>query len=235
MILDREVMYACIAWTSSKDKSAAIEAHVRTLEAHVATLIAQTSSLQTQLTTTLGRIKILKARDPEPQDEPAEAGSSFVHFTKITPKKRTTRASPATTTTPTSTSVIDTQLRTLIERGVAAVLAERDADRSRNGDDSHDSGTGRRRQTSIVCECTYTDFLKCQTMNFKGTKGVVGLTQWLENMEYVFHIHNCTIACHVKFSTCTLQGNALTWWNSHVRAVGHDVSYAMPWKTLKKG
>ncbi|GKF46540.1 hypothetical protein Tco_0136342, partial [Tanacetum coccineum] len=63
MILDREVMYACIAWTSSKDKSAAIEAHVRTLEAHVATLIAQTSSLQTQLTTTLGRIKILKARD----------------------------------------------------------------------------------------------------------------------------------------------------------------------------
>ncbi|GJV29210.1 hypothetical protein Tco_1385658 [Tanacetum coccineum] len=56
--------------------SAAIEAHVRTLEAQVATLIAQTTSLQTQLTTTLGRIATLKARDPEPQDEPAEAGSS---------------------------------------------------------------------------------------------------------------------------------------------------------------
>ncbi|GKC00870.1 putative reverse transcriptase domain-containing protein, partial [Tanacetum coccineum] len=27
--------------------------------------------------------------------------------------------------------------------------------------------------------------------------------------------------------------NALTWWNSHVRTVGHDVAYAMPWKTLK--
>ncbi|GJR87358.1 hypothetical protein Tco_0211369 [Tanacetum coccineum] len=52
------------------------EAHVRTLEAHVATLIAQTSSLQTQLTTSLGRIKTLEARDPEPQDEPAEGGSS---------------------------------------------------------------------------------------------------------------------------------------------------------------
>nr|GEY42312.1 reverse transcriptase domain-containing protein [Tanacetum cinerariifolium] len=26
----------------------------------------------------------------------------------------------------------------------------------------------------------------------------------------------------------------LTWWNSHVRTVGHDVAYAMPWKTLKK-
>ncbi|GKD99524.1 hypothetical protein Tco_1387508 [Tanacetum coccineum] len=74
--LDRKTIYARIAWTSSKDRSAAIEAHVRTLEAHVATLIAQTTSLQTQLTTVLGRIKTLKARDPEPQDEPAEAGSS---------------------------------------------------------------------------------------------------------------------------------------------------------------
>nr|GEW62002.1 putative reverse transcriptase domain-containing protein [Tanacetum cinerariifolium] len=27
---------------------------------------------------------------------------------------------------------------------------------------------------------------------------------------------------------------ALTWWNSHVRTVGHDVSYEMPWKTLMK-
>ncbi|GKB79733.1 putative reverse transcriptase domain-containing protein [Tanacetum coccineum] len=152
----------------------------------------------------------------------------------MAPRKRTTRASPATTTTPTSTPVTDAQLRALIERGVAAVLAERDADRSRNGDDSHDSGTGGRRQVSTVRECTYTDFLKCQPMNFKGTEGVVGLTQWLEKMESVFHISNCTVACQVKFATCTLQGNALTWWNSHVRAVGHDIAYAMPWKTLKK-
>ncbi|GJZ84972.1 hypothetical protein Tco_0650311 [Tanacetum coccineum] len=56
--------------------SAAIEAHVRTLEAQVATLIDQTSSLQTQLTTELGRIETLEARDPEPQDKTAEAGSS---------------------------------------------------------------------------------------------------------------------------------------------------------------
>ncbi|GKG45859.1 hypothetical protein Tco_0498305, partial [Tanacetum coccineum] len=80
----------------------------------------------------------------------------------------------------------------------------RDADMSRNGDDSHDSGTGRRRQASTICECTYTDFLKCQPMNFKGTEGVVGLTQWLEKMEFVFHISNCIVTCQVKFATCTL-------------------------------
>ncbi|GKD91736.1 hypothetical protein Tco_1367243 [Tanacetum coccineum] len=45
MILDREAMYSRIAWTSSEDRSAALEAYVRTLEAQVATLIAQTTSL----------------------------------------------------------------------------------------------------------------------------------------------------------------------------------------------
>nr|GEX48117.1 putative reverse transcriptase domain-containing protein [Tanacetum cinerariifolium] len=76
LILDREATYAHGAWASFEDRSAAIEAHLRTLEAHVATLIAQTSSLQTQLTTALGCIKTQEARDPEPQDEPAEASSS---------------------------------------------------------------------------------------------------------------------------------------------------------------
>ncbi|GJV22197.1 putative reverse transcriptase domain-containing protein [Tanacetum coccineum] len=123
MILDREAMYARIAWTSSEDRSAAIEAHVRILE-------------------------------------------------KMAPRKRTTRESPTTTTTPTYTPVTDAQLRALIERGVVAVLAKCDADRSRNGDDNHDSGTGGRRQASTVRECIYKDFLKCQPMNFKGTEGV---------------------------------------------------------------
>ncbi|GKA59248.1 hypothetical protein Tco_0758561 [Tanacetum coccineum] len=66
IILDREAMYARMAWTGSEDRSAAIEAYVRTLEALVATLIAQTLSLQAQLTTTLRRIKTLEDRDPEP-------------------------------------------------------------------------------------------------------------------------------------------------------------------------
>ncbi|GJU64720.1 putative reverse transcriptase domain-containing protein [Tanacetum coccineum] len=152
----------------------------------------------------------------------------------MAPRKRTTRASPAITTTPTSTPVTNAQLRALIKRGIAAVLVERNADRSRNDDDNHDSRTGERRQASTVRECTYTDFMKCQPINFKSTEGVVRLTQWLEKMESVFHISNYTVACQVKFVTCTLQGNALTWWNSHVRVVGHDVAYAMPWKTLKK-
>ncbi|GJZ27678.1 putative reverse transcriptase domain-containing protein [Tanacetum coccineum] len=61
---------------------------------------------------------------------------------------------------------------------VATALAARDADRSMNGDDSHNSGTGVRRTERVARECTYQDFMKCQPLFFKGTKGVVELTQW---------------------------------------------------------
>ncbi|GKD64944.1 hypothetical protein Tco_1307052, partial [Tanacetum coccineum] len=61
----------------------------------------------------------------------------------MAPTRRTTRASPATTTT--TTPVTNAQLKALIDQGIADALAERDATRSRNGKDSHDSGTGVRR------------------------------------------------------------------------------------------
>ncbi|GJT77319.1 hypothetical protein Tco_1044044 [Tanacetum coccineum] len=102
-----------------------------------------------------------------------------------------------------------------------------------NGDDSHDSGSGRRTERATR-ECTYSNLLKCKPINFKGSEGVVSLTQWFEKMESVFDISNYTVACQIKFATCTLLGNALTRWNSHIKIVGHDVAYRMPWKTLKK-
>ncbi|GJU11926.1 hypothetical protein Tco_1134322 [Tanacetum coccineum] len=90
----------------------------------------------------------------------------------------------------------------MINEGVTAALAARDA--TRNGDDSHTSRTGVRRLVQVARECTYPDFLKYQPLNFKGTEGVVRLTQWFEKMESVYSISNCTVACQVKFATCTL-------------------------------
>ncbi|GJX71934.1 hypothetical protein Tco_0309105 [Tanacetum coccineum] len=108
----------------------------------------------------------------------------------MTPKKRTTISSPATTTT--TTPVTNAQLKALIDQGVADALAERDATRSKNSKDSHDSGTGVRRQAPLAYECTYLDFIKCKPLYFKGTEGVVELTQCFERMESVFRISNCT-------------------------------------------
>ncbi|GKA56152.1 putative reverse transcriptase domain-containing protein [Tanacetum coccineum] len=138
--------------------------------------------------------------------------------------KRATRSNIALETTNT-TSVTNAQLQAMIDQGVTAALAARDANRSTNGDDSHNSGTGVRRTERAARECTYTDFLKCQPLNFKGTEGVAGLSQWFERMESVFHISNCTVENQVKFATCTLHSVALTWWNTHVKTVGHDAAY----------
>ncbi|GKF62598.1 hypothetical protein Tco_0182652 [Tanacetum coccineum] len=127
----------------------------------------------------------------------------------MAPKKRTTRLNPETTTiTPATTSVTNAQLKAMINQGVTAALATCDADRNTNGDDSYILGAGVRRTERAARECTYTDFLKCQPLNFKGTKGV--------------------------FATCTLHSVALTWWNTHVKTVGHDTAYDMLWKTLIK-
>ncbi|GKE91051.1 hypothetical protein Tco_1572146 [Tanacetum coccineum] len=72
------------------------------------------------------------------------------------------------------------------------------------------------------------------SINGHGDGRVIVLSQWFEKMEYVFHISNCAVENQVKFATCTFLGNALTWWNSHMKAVTQDVAYAMDWKTQKK-
>ncbi|GKB96686.1 reverse transcriptase domain-containing protein [Tanacetum coccineum] len=115
-----------------------------------------------------------------------------------------TTRSSPATTTTTTTLVTDAQLKALIDQGVADALAAHNAATCRNSKDNHDSGTGLRRQDPLARECTYPDFMKCKPLYFKSTEGVVELTY------------------------------ALTWWNAHVRIVGHDIAYAMPWINLKK-
>nr|GEW90276.1 hypothetical protein [Tanacetum cinerariifolium] len=80
-------------------------------------------------------------------------------FEKMAPKK---------TTTP----MTDAAIKQLIAQGVADALAEYKAtSNSGNSDDSHDSGSDKRTER-ITRECTYSNFLKCQPLNFKGTEGV---------------------------------------------------------------
>ncbi|GKA30754.1 reverse transcriptase domain-containing protein [Tanacetum coccineum] len=108
---------------------------------------------------------------------------------------RAEKMAPKRNTSTTPMTVV--AIKALIAQGVATALAEHEANRSRNRDDSHDSGSGGRRQVPNACECTY-------------------------------------IRKQVKYATCTLLGNALTWWNSHIKTIGHDAAYGMMWKTLMK-
>ncbi|GKG11321.1 hypothetical protein Tco_0342721, partial [Tanacetum coccineum] len=82
--------------------------------------------------------------------------------------KRATRTTRATTTTPaptatTTTTVTNAQLQAMINEGVSAA---RDA--TRNGTDSHASGTGVMGSERVSRECTYQDFMKYKPLYFKG-------------------------------------------------------------------
>nr|GEY86213.1 retrotransposon protein, putative, Ty3-gypsy subclass [Tanacetum cinerariifolium] len=91
---------------------------------------------------------------------------------------RSTQVPPVTPApTATTTTITEAQLHVSINQGVGAAMVEVEASRVRNGYDSNGSGP---RLAQAVCECTYPDFLKCQPLNFKGTEGVVGVTQWVE-------------------------------------------------------
>ncbi|GJR64708.1 putative reverse transcriptase domain-containing protein [Tanacetum coccineum] len=143
------------------------------------------------------------------------------------------RAAAAAAATPMTAAAVEQ----LIKARVSATLANHDTLRNStnsHGNRSHNSDTGIRGTVRTVRECTYKDFLNCKPLTFKGTKGVVVLSQWFEKMESVFHISNCAVENQVKFATCTFLRNALTWWNSHIKTVTQDVAYAMDWKALKK-
>ncbi|GJZ15964.1 putative reverse transcriptase domain-containing protein [Tanacetum coccineum] len=128
-----------------------------------------------------------------------------------------------------NTPVNNTNLNNMTPESIQAMIDQALLRNSTNGDGSHSSHGDNRRNVQTARPCFYADFMKCQPLNFKGTKGVVGLTRWIEKMESVFNISGCAIENQVKFATCTLLGAALTWWNGQIRTLGLE-AYAMTWE-----
>ncbi|GJR73755.1 hypothetical protein Tco_0086120 [Tanacetum coccineum] len=77
------------------------------------------------------------------------------------------------------------QLQAMIDQGVIAALAARDA--NRNGDDSRTSGTGARRTERVTRECTYQDFMKCHLCISMALREWVELTNGLEGGDCIPH------------------------------------------------
>nr|GEW10896.1 reverse transcriptase domain-containing protein [Tanacetum cinerariifolium] len=156
------------------------------------TLDASIQASEGRVMTAVGEVDKREWSRSEDRSTNLEASIRTLEARKMVPNKTTTPMTDAT-------------INQLIAQYVADALAEYEATRNNgNAYDIHDSGSGRRTERATR-ECTFSDFLKCQSLNFKGTEGVVGLTQ------------------------C-----ALTWWSSHVKTVGHDAAYGMTWKILKK-
>ncbi|GKG48464.1 hypothetical protein Tco_0510349, partial [Tanacetum coccineum] len=91
---------------------------------------------------------------------------------------RTARATAAAVAA--AASITAAAVEQLVADRVSAALANHDTLRNStngHGDGSHNSGTGTRGATRTPCECTYKDFLNNHPLNFKGSEGVVVLSQ----------------------------------------------------------
>ncbi|GKB98655.1 hypothetical protein Tco_0984792, partial [Tanacetum coccineum] len=147
-------------------------------------------SLRTTMLAQQAEIRELQSADRRRQTVIIEMLVADHKRQKMAPKRRTTRLNPETTpaaTAATTTTVTNAQLQAMINQGVTVALAARDANTNAS--------------TATIQE---------QPLNFKGSEGVVELTQWIKKMETVFRISNCSVENQIKFSTCTLLGNALT-------------------------
>ncbi|GJZ05121.1 putative reverse transcriptase domain-containing protein [Tanacetum coccineum] len=66
-----------------------------------------------------------------------------------------------------------------------------------------------------------------------GNGSAIVLSRWFEKTESVFSISECAERNKVKFVTATLQGRALTWWNSQVATLGLEVVNEKSWNDMK--
>ncbi|KAI3732765.1 hypothetical protein L1987_63973 [Smallanthus sonchifolius] len=82
--------------------------------------------------------------------------------------------------------------------------------------------------------CSFKTFQACGPRSFSGTEGPVGIVQWIEKMESVMVISNCTPVQRVKYATSCLHNKALTWWNTQVQTLGEAPAYALRWDELKE-
>ncbi|GKG12126.1 hypothetical protein Tco_0346363 [Tanacetum coccineum] len=95
------------------------------------------------------------------------------------------------------------------------------------------NNTTRPREAPVARQCSYKEFMSCQPINFKGTKGAIGLICWFKRIESVFSRSNCIEDCKVKLATGTLIEEALSWWNSFAQPIGIEEAYKITWIEFK--
>nr|GFB52596.1 putative reverse transcriptase domain-containing protein [Tanacetum cinerariifolium] len=102
------------------------------------------------------------------------------------------------------------------------------------GEGINGNETGGQDRAPPARECTFSSFMKCNPTPFHGKEGAIELCRWFEKSEMVFSISDCAEKNKVKFDAATLQGRALTWWNSQVATLGLNVEIGKSWDDMKK-
>ncbi|GJU45853.1 hypothetical protein Tco_1203119 [Tanacetum coccineum] len=136
----------------------ALLARLETLETHISRMVWQHQRAEDDAVRQMMRIYVLEAR--------AQI-DKLIDSRRIMPVTRQR----------TNDAMTPESIQAMIDREI-----QRNSTHTQD-DASHSSGGGLRRHVQTARVCSYTDFMKCQPLNFKGTEGVVGLSQWLEKME----------------------------------------------------
>ncbi|GJR77341.1 putative reverse transcriptase domain-containing protein [Tanacetum coccineum] len=104
--------------------------------------------------------------------------------------------------------------RLVAERVNAAVEAERE--RQANARRQGNNGAGGQGGAPAARECTFSGFMKCNPTVFP------------------WHTEGSVEPRKVKFAAATLQGRALTWWNSQVATMGLEAANQIGWTEMKR-
>ncbi|GJY01896.1 putative reverse transcriptase domain-containing protein [Tanacetum coccineum] len=136
---------------------------------------------------------------------------------------------------PKSAPITQVAMRRMIkEIDDAAITIERER-QAKVKNDASGSGPVRGQNTApAVRECTFAGFMKCNPTVFRGIEGAIELQRWFEKTESVFGISECAEGKKVRFVAATLEGPALTWWNSKVVTLGLENVNQMPWTEMKQ-
>ncbi|GJX76416.1 reverse transcriptase domain-containing protein [Tanacetum coccineum] len=111
---------------------------------------------------------------------------------------------------PKSAPMTQAAIRRMIKENVDAAIAAERARHANVGNDARGSGPARGQDVAPAArECTFVGFMKCNPTAFcEGKK--------------------------VRFAAATLQGPALTWWNTKVATMGLETVNQMPWTEMKQ-
>ncbi|GJW53416.1 putative reverse transcriptase domain-containing protein [Tanacetum coccineum] len=121
----------------------------------------------------------------------------------------------------------------LVSDEVAKALAADRATRDATGAGGAGNAGGPERAQQAR-DCTFSSFMKCGPTQFHGKEGAIELCRWFEKMESTFGISECAERSKVKFAAATLQGRALTWWNTQVATLGLAEANGKSWDDMKK-
>ncbi|GKD00128.1 putative reverse transcriptase domain-containing protein [Tanacetum coccineum] len=125
---------------------------------------------------------------------------------------------------PKSAPMTQAAIRRMIKENVDAAIAAERATHANVGNDARGSGPARGQDVAPAArECTFAGFMKCNPTAFRGTEGAVKLLRWFEKTKSVFRISDCVEGKKVRFAAATLQGPALTWWNTKVATMGLEI------------